>query len=166
MTEQNIFDDQTFFTEYQKLRDNRANYNNLIEQPAMKKLMSDTAGKSVLDFGCGCGHNCVDFVRNGAESVLGIDISEKMLAVANKEAKNDKIKYLQMSMSELDKLSMKFDIVYSSLAFHYVPDFQKPANDIYNLLNTGGYLLFSQEHPIVTATFDGKQHYNKDENGN
>ena len=49
MTEQNIFDDQTFFTEYQKLRDNRANYNNLIEQPAMKKLMSDTAGKSVLD---------------------------------------------------------------------------------------------------------------------
>ena len=48
MTEQNIFDDQTFFTEYQKLRDNRANYNNLIEQPAMKKLMPDTAGKSVL----------------------------------------------------------------------------------------------------------------------
>lgn len=165
-TEQNIFDDQTFFTEYQKLGDNRANYNNLIEQPAMKKLMPDTAGKSVLDLGCGCGHNCVDFVRNGAESVLGIDISEKMLAVANKEAKNDKIKYLQMSMSELDKLSMKFDIVYSSLAFHYVPDFQKLANDIYNLLNTGGYLLFSQEHPIVTATFDGKQHYNKDENGN
>lgn len=166
MTEQNIFDDQTFFTEYQKLRDNRANYNNLIEQPAMKKLMPDTAGKSVLDLGCGCGQSCVDFVRNGAESVLGIDISEKMLAVANKEAKNDKIKYLQMSMSELDKLSMKFDIVYSSLAFHYVPDFQKLANDIYNLLNTGGYLLFSQEHPIVTATFDGKQHYNKDENGN
>ena len=156
MTEQNIFDDQTFFTEYQKLRDNRANYNNLIEQPAMKKLMPDTAGKSVLDLGCGCGQSCVDFVRNGAESVLGIDISEKMLAVANKEAKNDKIKYLQMSMSELDKLSMKFDIVYSSLAFHYVPDFQKLANDIYNLLNTGGYLLFSQEHPIVTATFSGK----------
>ena len=48
MTEQNIFDDQTFFTEYQKLRDNRANYNNLIEQPAMKKLMPDIAGKSVL----------------------------------------------------------------------------------------------------------------------
>ena len=96
----------------------------------MKKLMPDTAGKSVLDLGCGCGHNCVDFVRNGAESVLGIDISEKMLAVANKEAKNDKVKYLQMSMSELDKLSMKFDIVYSSLAFHYVPDFQKLANDI------------------------------------
>mgnify|MGYP004555170667 FL=1 len=166
MPKQNIFDNQTFFSEYQKLRDNRANYNNLIEQPAMKKLMPDTAGKSVLDLGCGCGQSCVDFVRNGAESVLGIDISEKMLAVANKEAKNDKIKYLQMSMSELDKLSMKFDIVYSSLAFHYVPDFQKFANDIYNLLNTGGYLLFSQEHPIVTATFDGKQHYNKDENGN
>ena len=63
MPKQNIFDDQTFFTEYQKLRDNMANYNNLIEQPAMKKLMPDTAGKSVLDLDCGCGHNCVDFVQ-------------------------------------------------------------------------------------------------------
>lgn len=53
MPKQNIFDDQTFFTEYQKLRDNRANYNNLIEQPAMKKLMPDTAGKTVLNLGCG-----------------------------------------------------------------------------------------------------------------
>ena len=26
--------------------------------------------------------------------------------------------------------------------------------------------MFSQEHPIVTATFDGKGHFNRDENGN
>ena len=68
MPEQNIFDDQTFFSEYQKLRDNKANYNNLIEQPAMKKLMPDIAGKSVLDLGCGCGPNCAGFVKNGTES--------------------------------------------------------------------------------------------------
>lgn len=43
MPEQNIFDNKAFFSEYQKLRDNKANYNNLIEQPAMKKLMPDTA---------------------------------------------------------------------------------------------------------------------------
>ena len=48
MPKQNIFDDQTFFTEYQKLLESKANYNNLIEQPAMQKLMPDIAGKSVL----------------------------------------------------------------------------------------------------------------------
>ena len=48
MPKQNIFDDQTFFTEYQKLRESKANYNNLIEQPAMQKLMPDIVGKSVL----------------------------------------------------------------------------------------------------------------------
>ena len=47
MTEQNIFDNEAFFSEYQKLRDNKANYNNLIEQPAMQKLMPDITGKSV-----------------------------------------------------------------------------------------------------------------------
>lgn len=46
MPEQNIFDDQTFFSEYQKLRESKANYNNLTEQPAMQKLMPDTAGKT------------------------------------------------------------------------------------------------------------------------
>ena len=46
MPEQNIFDDQTFFSEYRKLRESKANYNNLIEQPAMQKLMPDTAGKT------------------------------------------------------------------------------------------------------------------------
>ena len=40
------------------------------------------------------------------------------------------------------------------------------AGNIYFLLNVGGYLLFSQEHPFVIATFGGHQHYNKDESGN
>ena len=69
-------------------------------------------------------------------------------------------------MTELNKLNETFDFAYSSLAFHYIEDFEKLAKDIYSILNKGGYLLFSQEHPIVTATIDGKGHFNYDENGN
>ena len=58
------------------------------------------------------------------------------------------------------------DLIYSSLAFHYVEDFDSFAKVIYNCLNDGGQLLFSQEHPIITATVDGKGHFNKDKNGN
>ena len=45
----------------------------------------------------------------------------------------------------------KFDIVISSLAFHYVKDYNKLIKDIYSLLNKGGYLIFSQEHPFTTC---------------
>lgn len=166
MDEQNIFDNETFFNGYRELRATDANYNEQLEQPAMSKLLPDVYGKSVLDLGCGYGHNCIDFVKRGALNVVGIDISKKMLEVAEKESSDEKITYLNMSMTDISMLAQKFDLIYSSLAFHYVNDFVNFAKDMYSLLNRGAYLLFSQEHPLVTATFGGNHHYNKDENGN
>lgn len=142
MNEQNIFDNETFFNGYRELRATDANYNEQLEQPAMSKLLPDINGKSVLDLGCGYGHNCIDFVKRGALNVVGIDISKKMLEVAEKESFDKKITYINMSMSDISSLSQKFDLIYSSLAFHYVNDFARFAKDMYALLNDGGYLLF------------------------
>lgn len=54
-------------------------------------------------------------------------------------------------MEDISNINQKFDIVYSSLAFHYIEDFDKLLNDIYNLLNPNGYLIYSQESPINTT---------------
>ncbi len=165
MSRQNIFDNETFFSGYKALRDSDSNANDLIEQPAMRKLLPDLNGKSVLDLGCGYGHNCADFVSRGAARVVGIDISEKMLAVAKEESANEKIEYRNMSMTDISELGETFDFIYSSLAFHYVQDFNAFAKAMYSVLNVGGQLLFSQEHPIITSTVDGAGHFNKNENG-
>ncbi len=165
MSNQNIFDNDTFFAGYKSLRAGENNYNDLLEQPAMAKMLPDLTEKSVLDLGCGYGHNCVDFVRRGANKVLGIDISEKMLEVAKSESVHERIKYLNMSMTDISELNESFDFIYSSLAFHYVKDFDTFAKNIYSALNTGGQLLFSQEHPIITATVDGNGHFNKNLKG-
>lgn len=166
MSNQNIYDDETFFKEYKTLRETDNNYNILLEQPAIHKLLPDIRGKSVLDLGCGCGHNCIEFAKMGASEVVGVDISKKMLDVAMAESSGDTIRYINMSMTELRDLNQKFDFVYSSLAFHYVKDFDVLMTDIYSLLNENGCLLFSQQHPIVTATVGGNGHYNCDENNN
>ena len=162
---QNVFDNEDFFNQYIELRSGEINLNALLEQPAMEKLLPDLNGKTVLDLGCGYGHNCLDFVNKGAKSVVGVDISQKMLDIAKKEASHEKIRYLNMSMTDIDKLNEKFDVIYSSLAFHYIEDFYEFCKLMYSVLNEGGVLLFSQEHPISTATIDGKGHYNRDENG-
>ena len=163
---QNIYDNDAFFEGYKALRDGDCNFNDLLEQPAMADLLPDLEGKAVLDLGCGYGHNCIDFIKRGASYVLGLDISEKMLSVSRNESANKNIEYIHMDMAEISKMSHKFDLTYSSLAFHYIEDFRKLSQDIYSLLNKGGYLLYSQEHPIMTATLDGNCHWNKDENGN
>ena len=97
---QNIFDNEAFFEKYKSLREHDDNYNDLLEQPAMAKLLPDLTGKSVLDLGCGYGHNCLDFISRGADRVVGIDISEKMLKIAKIESKNSKIEYINMSMTD------------------------------------------------------------------
>ncbi len=164
MSNQNIYDNEIFFAGYSELRSREINSNTMLEQPAMKELLPELNEKTVLDLGCGCGSNCLEFALNGAKRVVGVDISEKMLEVAKREATDEKIEYKNMSMTDILTLGEKFDFIYSSLAFHYIEDFIKLCEDMYALLNENGILLFSQEHPFITATVDGNGHYNKDEN--
>ena len=167
MSNQNIYDNDEFFNGYKELREQEICLNDLLEQPAMSEMIPDLKGKTVLDLGCGYGKNCIDFVNRGAEKVIGIDISEKMLEVAKAESSHEKISYIRMSMTDISSLDMKFDFVYSSLALHYIEDFPKLMKDISDLLTNGGRLLFSQEHPIMTAAIDkSNSHFNYDENKN
>lgn len=163
--EQNFFDIGEVFSGYQELRDSDINCNTLMEQPEMSRLLPDVRGMHVLDLGCGFGHNCADFADKGARRVVGIDISKKMLEVAERESARLNIEYKNISMTEIASISESFDLVYSSLAFHYIDDLDKLMRDIAGLMNAGGTLLFSQEHPIYTASKNGQGHYLIDEQG-
>lgn len=149
---QNIYDNEKFFNSYKSLRERDDNYNILFEQPAMKKMLPDLTDKTVLDIGCGFGINCMGFINAGAKFVTGVDISQNMLTAAKEQNSHENIEYINMDMKEILSLNKKYDFIYSSLAFHYEEDFERLSNDIYTLLNDGGILLFSQEHPICTAS--------------
>lgn len=45
-------------------------------------MLPDFKGKRVLDLGCGYVWHCIYAMENGASSVVGVDISHKMLEVA------------------------------------------------------------------------------------
>ena len=165
MAQQNIYDNETFFEGYKKLRENEASANILFEIPALFLMLPDLKGQRVLDLGCGLGEHCKLFVEAGAEQVVGIDISAKMLEIARKENSNPKIEYIQMPMEDIGRLEGSFDIVVSSLAFHYVEDFAGVVQNIYSLLSDGGIFLFSQEHPLVSSHCGGNR-WTKDDEGN
>ena len=165
MAKQNIFDNETFFSEYQKLREREVNANNLFEIPTLFSLLPDLEGKRDLDFGCGSGERCMDYVKRGASKVTGIDISEKMLAVAKSENSDEKITYLNMPMEDLGSLEGEYDVVISSLALHYVEDYPGVVKNVYRLLCEGGIFLFSQEHPLSTCYSGNGDRWTRDENG-
>ena len=165
MAQQNIYDNETFFEGYKKIRENEVNANNLFEIPALFSMMPNLNDKIILDLGCGFGEHCKRFVESGAKKVIGIDISEKMLEIAKQENADSKITYINMPMENIWQLNEKFDVVVSSLAFHYVQDFSGVVKNIYDMLNENGVFLFSQENPLCTC-FSGGNRWTKDENGN
>ncbi len=158
---QNVFDNEVFFEGYNELRRSAKNSNDLVIDPALERLLPDLADKTVLDLGCGNGKHCLDFVRRGAGNVTGVDISEKMLRIAQTENAHDAVRYLKMSMTDIANLHESFDFLYSNMAFHYIGDFASFAKTMFDALNPNGVLLFAQEHPVVTATVDGKGHFQR-----
>lgn len=67
MAQQNIYDNEIFFSGYKKIRDNKVNANNLFEIPALFSMMPKLEGKRVLDLGCGFGEHCKQCVDYGVE---------------------------------------------------------------------------------------------------
>ena len=164
MAKQNIYDNESMFAGYKKIRENEANANNLFEIPALFSLLPDLKGKRILDLGCGFGEHCRQFADCGAEKVVGTDISKKMLEVARAENCGPRIQYINMAMEDIGQLQQRFDIVTSSLAFHYVEDFEGVVRNIYNLLDENGIFVFSQEHPLCTCHAGGDR-WTRDETG-
>ena len=166
---QNFYDNEKFFSEYQNMRKNQLNANDLIEIPIIKTMLPNLEGKTILDLGCGAGGMSKYFVEQGAKRVVAVDISQNMINVAKSQnCKN--IDYRVLPMENIGEINEKFDLVFSSLAFHYVEDFATLIKNIASLLNEKGILLFSQESPIATAVKleqgekkyiekDGKRYY-------
>ncbi len=149
--QQNLYDNETFFNQYRELRENPASYNVLLEQPALHRMLPPLAGKQVLDLGCGFGDGCVGYLALGAAHVTGIDLSQNMIETAQKNNPRAKITYICMDMTKIEDLQETFDVIISSLAIHYIRDFQGLADSVFRCLKPGGKFVFSQEHPLTTA---------------
>lgn len=81
---ENKYDDESFFRKYGEMGRSKEGLIAAGEWETMKALLPDFKGKRMLDIGCGYGWHCIYAVERGARSVVGVDISQRMLEVARK----------------------------------------------------------------------------------
>ena len=161
---ENKYDDPVFFEKYAQMDRSRLGLQGAGEWKTLEPMLPDFAGRDVLDLGCGYGWHCAYAAEHGARSVLGLDISGKMLEAARGHHAASVIEYRRMAMEDADFADGSFDVVLSSLAFHYVADFGALVRKIVRWLRPGGDFVFSCEHPVFTA--EGPQDWYRDEQGN
>lgn len=158
----NKYDEKKFFDKYSEMSRSKDGLKGAAEWPTLKQLLPDFKGKDVLDLGCGYGWHCFYAAEKGANKIIGLDISKKMLEVAEKKNKYANIEFINASLEDYTYPDASFDVVISSLAIHYIADYDKLVKNVYQSLTTGGSFIFNIEHPVFTA--EGSQQFIYDEN--
>lgn len=147
----NHYDNPDFFAAYAQMARSQQGLSGAGEWHQLEPLFPDLAGKDILDLGCGYGWHCKYAADHGAASVLGIDMSEKMIAEAVKRNAADCITYQVCSLLDYEYPANSFDLVISNLVLHYVEDLDIVYRRVYDTLRPGGLFLMNIEHPTFTA---------------
>ncbi|MEI9423809.1 class I SAM-dependent methyltransferase [Mesorhizobium sp. Cs1299R1N1] len=148
---QNIYDQPDFFAGYSQLGRSIEGPNGAAEWPALRAMLPDVAGLRIVDLGCGFGWFCRWAHDQGARQVLGLDLSEKMLARARAAGPDASVTYERADLDQLSLPQGGFDLAYSSLALHYVEDIERLFRTVHQALSPRGHFVFSTEHPIYMA---------------
>lgn len=148
---ENKYDEADFFARYSGMDRSVKGLAGAGEWHELKKLLPDFAEKRVLDLGCGFGWHCRYAVEHGAVSALGIDLSQRMIEGARERNALPQIEYRVMAIEDYDFPAGAFDVVISSLAFHYLESFGDICEKVFRTLTPGGVFVFSVEHPVFTA---------------
>lgn len=126
------------------------------------KLISPLKGKKVLVLGCGSGPDVWWLMKNGASKVVGVDLSEAQLILAKERMKKANLaaEFVQKDFGKInagDFPKESFDIIVSNYAFQYAKDLSQLFKVIFHFLKPHGKLVFSCDHPVLTATYKSRQ---------
>ena len=110
----------------------------------IEKLKSYLSAEDhVLDIGCGTGTQCGD-LSSDVKQVTGIDISSKLLVVAEQrkaERKIENVGFIQTTVFDERFMSGSFDVVMAFYVLHFFEDIDEVIRRIYGLLKPGGLFV-------------------------
>lgn len=127
-----------------------------------------TSANHILDIGCGTGYwtrRLRDHCH--AQSAIGLDLSEGMLAFANQQADNDNIHWLCADAEQLPDTIKDLDLIFSSLAIQWCHNHHALFQSLFNALKAGGKAYIATLLPGTLAELehswaqvDDKKHIN------
>lgn len=119
--------------------------------PALLDLAGDVRGQQVLDLACGHGDCARALARRGAH-VTGVDISERMLAIARREEEAAPLGITYRRDDAHTGATLRagdFDGVTCNMALMDIPDLDAAFRTVHRALRPDGWFAFAITHPAV-----------------
>ena len=125
-----------------------------VDKYTLLKVLGDVRGKSALDLGCGHGHYTRILKSGGAARVVGVDISQAMIADARSQEQQTPlgIEYRVEDVIDLEWIG-SFDLALAVYLFPYAASRQQLSGmfeSVYRNLKPGGKLVAAFFNPAVT----------------
>lgn len=141
---------------YEEFNNSPDSYSYNIEWPCIKELLPDMNGKTILDLGCGTGIFTFLLEQHIPARLVGIDLSEEMLEIANKKAV-DRKSIAQFHLGDAEKFgdytNDVFDLIFSSTMTHYIENLDMFFENISKCLKSEGICVLSVIHPVYSAMY-------------
>lgn len=123
-------------------------------RPPTLALLEPVSGLCVLDLGCGEGYCARQLRQRGAAEVVGIDLSERMIAGATAQETREPlgIRYAQGDATDLrNHPDSRFDRVVAVFLFNYldVDQTRRAMKEVRRVLAPGGRFVFAVPHPSL-----------------
>lgn len=115
--------------------------------------LGDLTGRDVLHLQCHLGTETAAFTERGARRVVGLDISAASVAEARRLA-TAPIEYVRANVYDAPAAldGDRFDVVYTGKgALCYLPDLDRWARVVKELLRPGGLFYLVEFHPVLVA---------------
>lgn len=116
---------------------------------AVDALAQEVRGLAVLEFGCGTGRNLTVLKANGALRLVGLDLSDGMLAQAR--ARDGAFDLRRQDMAQpVAEPDGAFGLILFSLTLEHVADIATPLKEARRLLAPGGRIVIVEIHPFLS----------------
>jgi ubiquinone/menaquinone biosynthesis C-methylase UbiE len=127
---------------------------------ALRAVIGNVVGKTVVEFGCGTGRNLAFFKQRGAVRLVGLDLSPGMLAQA-KSLDSAFDLHLHDMMQAAPLADASFDHALFCLSLEHVADTAIPLREAFRVLRSGGLLTIVEIHPFLSLG-GAKAHFRDD----
>lgn len=108
-------------------------------------------GKNVLDIACGTGYGSFHLSKAGAESVIGVDISEEAIDYCKEKYSSPNVKYLVGTVESIPLEDDSVDVVVSMETIEHVrePAQKRFMQEVKRVLRKGGLFIVSTPNNLI-----------------